>query len=967
MSVTLRTLPAISLAFLVACQASELQRPLDKIDVTDTSVDEDADTSADTGEVETSGLRFWLKTAGDEVACLDERTCELVAADEPAEYASVDGFQVDVHVELRGVDAGTEVELSIDGATAAVGVAAAGPSGLSTIEFTSVTIPEGEGAAVTVSSTDSRGDPLSETKVVSLTIDECDIEVLAEVSEAGCASLAAEGGEVGFDVTVRHAGGVCEGASLSYTFGGNTTDLPHSALDDQGEATFFVSLGLDSEEIEGPVTITARVTHAANAVLDATAAATYQVDNVAPTVTFVQPDPAGPAVVTTADDLDDNATNGIQYAVTGVTDLPPEAADAVELFVDGASVGTTTPGDLGAVAFEVSLTADGTVALALVATDACGNAGETTVSVPVAVSPGAVELIAPADAAVLLAVDDADPATAAVYETTVSVSAPSAPAGAVIAVECAPHSADDGWVTVGSATIDPDNPPVDDVVAVSAAIDTAALGSNVKCRATIDRPNPGVSGAVSWTVAIPAPTLGALTQPTAGACLNSTAWTIAGTATGLDGQPVTVSVADDMGGVAFSESTGAVAAGAYSVGVNVGALSDGAYTISVDASDAAGNLVSATQAPPTVAVTLDATAPVLAFTGPPMTLDPASDAAHADQDDATAGYQTTVTVTMADASVVGGQLCLAVNGVDLSCQDVTAAAGVISWAGVTLQPGANTLSANGSDGCGNAANQLDTTVTLVLDAPGVAITDPAADLLTAAATTDLTATVTHSDGTQGVVGAAVTLLLGGVAQSATATDNGDGTYTFAAVPLVGGANVFTVSADVSGSVGVSGPRTITRKTDTPSITITAPTAGAINRASATCAAGTPPSSPAWCSPMAPPAPCRPRSPTRQARPPRARPSPSPPTGPPRSSRSRARRRPSSCPTRICRPRTAASSTPSPPRSRASRPARSSPSRSSSPPLAARRPRRRSPTWSPAIPLTTPSTSPPSRTPPAPAG
>jgi len=254
--------------------------------------------------------------------------------------------------------------------------------------------------------------------------------------------------------------------------------------------------------------------------------------------------------------------------------------------------------------------------------------------------------------------------------------------------------------------------------------------------------------------------------------------------------------------VALTGTSGPVAAGAYDAAVDVSSLADGNYLVSADATDTFGNLVSATQTAPTVAVVRDTTVPVVLIVSPQGTIDPAT---VADEDAGTPGYQATVELRLTDVHAAGGELCLTAGGVDQGCKTIAVGRDNATWPGVTFPIGATALVAAGSDFCGLAVAPVSATVTLVSAPPTVAITDPAADTLTIDTSATIVATVLAADGVTPLSGATVTLRAGAIDTGLTPTDNGDGTYTFTAVPLIGGANVFTAQATADTGTATSGP------------------------------------------------------------------------------------------------------------------------------------------------------------------
>lgn len=708
---------------LAACQGSEIELPIDRFDAGgDTSADISADVEGDVSPDATteSSLRWWF-TTDDGARCADEATCELLVEDEPDAYADIPGFQIDVEVEMVGVAPGADVQLTLNGEVVAQGVAVAGGGGTTGVRLFNITLPSSGEFSVTVSADDVSGVALDETKVVTTNFDGCELDVTVAVGAEECVVLDEVAGEVGFTVVLEHLGERCDQGSVAFAIGGVTTEIEARPFNAAGTASFFVSFGADAL-VDATVTVVARALHPTEVALGAEVTADYRVDNVAPevAVTF----PTADAAITPADDVDPEV-DGLQIIVTGTSDVDLDDGGALALTLDGGAVGGVGAKAEGVFTFEaITLVDSGEAVFVVEATDGCGNVGADTVEAQVDLEVGPVEvaIVSPVDGETLLAVDDGDAATADVYEATFSVSAPTAEEGDQLIVECGVAGDEPEWFEVGSLTVGAE---LADPADVPVAIDSAALGVDVACRARLEAVEPGVSEAVTLVVALPAPGLDALTAPDDGVCVTADAVDVAGAAIGLDGRPVTAILRDSDGVEVLTAEVAEVADGSYEGPVSLDGVADGELTLSVDATDGFGNVVSATQDAPAVSFRLDTTPPTLAFVAPPETLEPGAVAEHADQDTAD-GYQTTVTVALDDALVLGGEVCLAVNDAPLGCVQIDSLDGVVSWAGVTLEPGENTLALSGTDLCGNAAVEVTRVVTLVLGEPTIALDLPAA-------------------------------------------------------------------------------------------------------------------------------------------------------------------------------------------------------------------------------------------------
>ncbi len=275
-------------------------------------------------------------------------------------------------------------------------------------------------------------------------------------------------------------------------------------------------------------------------------------------------------------------------------------------------------------------------------------------------------------------------------------------------------------------------------------------------------------------------------------------------------------------------ATPAVAAPGGFVDVDFG--SDGTHAVEFHAIDRAGN-PSEPAADVVANVTVDTTPPALGF-GVPATLEPLTDPARADEDPATPGYQTTVTVD-ATGLEAGQSVCLSVGGVAAGC--VEPADGVATFAGVTLQAGDNALEATAADVAGNAATAA-TTVHVALPQPAVTIASPVDGTVTAEATIDVEVHLSDPSTGDPIAAATVSIERDGVSV-ATATATAPGTWIASAVPLAPGDNVLQAVVEAAGMQAASAPVTVTRKTSTPGIALEAPVDGEVlNVASTTCTA-----------------------------------------------------------------------------------------------------------------------------------
>ncbi|MEC9070779.1 MAG: hypothetical protein VX938_00310, partial [Myxococcota bacterium] len=348
----------------------------------------------------------------------------LYPEDEPATYVASPGFQVQIVAKTTGVSVGRDVSLYIDGAKIREEKVFDGEA-----TFQEITMPASTdaGYSVRLEVTTQDGETVESEKTVVVSVDTCDV-VISPASDAGCLitddSDVAPGFQVRFLVT--HTGGKCTDAAVSVELGGVTfPESPNTkALDDNGEAEFFITLSEDLDSV--PITVTADVTHPTSTGLNASLSAEYTLDNSAPTVSFTLPNLELTPELDLITDKDGDATNGIQQDVQlAVTGLSETDIDSVVFSVDQAPVGDPgTPGAGSQVLFsDVTFDQQGSVNLSAVGTDACGNQGSASLDIPVYSTVPALMIVSPADGTTLLAADDIDKLTATTYETQFQVQA----------------------------------------------------------------------------------------------------------------------------------------------------------------------------------------------------------------------------------------------------------------------------------------------------------------------------------------------------------------------------------------------------------------------------------------------------------------------------------------------------------------------------------------------------------------
>ncbi|MBI4749276.1 MAG: hypothetical protein HY774_12355, partial [Acidobacteria bacterium] len=276
-----------------------------------------------------------------------------------------------------------------------------------------------------------------------------------------------------------------------------------------------------------------------------------------------------------------------------------------------------------------------------------------------------------------------------------------------------------------------------------------------------------------------------LAEPAEGLITKTSPITVSGTVTDtsavtmtVNSQPVTLS------GTQFAASA---------------TLTEGSNTITVLATDAFGNVGTATRN-----VTLDTTAPVLTVTSP--------------QDGAvTTESQLTITGTVTDATtttVTVNNVAATRNGNEFS-------------AVVSLVEGQNTFAIRAQDAAGNQT-EITRTVTLQVQQdttpPVITLTEPAEGLITNVSPVTISGTVTDAS--------AVTVTVNN--QPATLS----GTQFSASVTLAEGSNTITVSATDAFGNASSALRTVVLDTTAPVVTITSPEDGATTTESQITVTGT---------------------------------------------------------------------------------------------------------------------------------
>ncbi|MCA9515888.1 MAG: hypothetical protein KC635_13170, partial [Myxococcales bacterium] len=748
--------------------------------------------------------------------------------DEPRSYADAQypGFQTDVVVTTGDIPVGTVVTLSVDDAIVATRTVALFDDAVTEgAVFELVTVAPGV-SRVEVTVVDQTGATIGVGTDIELVTTPCAVTVA--LVGGGCVVADADAEEPGLQAAfaVTRTGGDCAGATVSTAIGERrwTADASFAEGDAQ---TVVLTVDPGDAPVERLAHVTVAAAHPASRALDGAAEVDVTVDTKAPAPSFLAPTTDE---LTLADDGNGDASDGIQRDIVvagGADDVA-----GIVVTVGGEESGEGVPSGSTWTFASHAFTEDGEVALSATATDACGNAASVDATVTVWAHRPVATLSVPGNGT-LYAKDDGDPATAEVFETTATVTVTGAAPGMGVAVKCT--TGDDAMIELAQADLG-DDVAGEAVLTFELALDRAVLGASTVCGAVVTWHNDAVSAAVPLTIALPAPTL-AISGPNDGALLATRAVVVSGAASALDGRRVQVALVDAAGEIAATADSDLVVNGLWTAVVGGPTLADGAYTVVVDAQDAYGNVVSDIGTIAPRHVTIDATAPSVAIVAPAGdTLDPANDAAAADANPTEPGYQTRVTWKVdGEAVAAGTMICLWVDGDAIPCQAPDATTFEATWE-VTLGAGSVTLSALARDPAGNVSQTVVTVVQLLIDAPNVAITAPAAGLITTDTTVDVTVHVADAVTTNGVDGATVGLLVDGEPWGGAAQALGGGDYRFAAVPLTSGATTaFRASATFASDPGYSAERVVVQKSVAPTVAIASPSAGArFNLASEAC-------------------------------------------------------------------------------------------------------------------------------------
>ncbi|MBM4344764.1 MAG: FG-GAP repeat protein [Deltaproteobacteria bacterium] len=555
----------------------------------------------------------------------------------------------------------------------------------------------------------------------------------------------------------------------------------------------------------------------------------------APVVTLVAP---LPGQLTLTDDIDAGAA-GVQVLLKGTaTTLTPADIGAVEVAMEGTATVTATVQADGTFLVPWSFPESKAYAVKVTAKNACGLTGSISAVYTVFANVAGLAITSPAAGGTLYAKDDQNPATALVYEAAVAVAVNGGTADSDISIYCRKNvlGAPLGLQPVGTATY-----KAGPTLSVAVAIDTQIYGNKVACVATDNAPNPATAAEVPFVVGLPAPCL-KVQSPADKVKTNSTTLNLVASASSLQGAAVTLYLKSASGVVFDPIAIGAASDTGVSAAANLQPpgqkLLDGDYTFALDATDSFGNHAAASLcSDATRTLTLDTTGPSVAITLPTKaTLTTLDDP---DTAPATPGYQVDVQVDIVDAVKV----CVQTSAGQKDCKLTTAADKKVFFAGLTLQPGLNTVQVTAEDDVGNQTVAAPWVGTLISTAPIVQFTVPATNSLSTVADAVKFVAQVKNVGGAPVKGATTEVLVDGAAKAIAVAETAPGVYEFIVTGLSGKPSTKVVFAAKAVGAddkdkGFSPEVTVTFKSSKPAIAITAPADKAVlNLASTQCLAG----------------------------------------------------------------------------------------------------------------------------------
>lgn len=803
-------------------------------DKTDASADADvAVDSADT--VAAIEVNFAVQGSEGTLLGLGEDLGSALPKDD--KYPDKVGFQVDVVVTTNALD-GAQMALRVD--NTAFGTPQTVKDGKAT--FSSVEVPcSTNGATLEVTLTPQQGAPVVKYKTFKLDCsDACLVQL--DVGTAACITDDVDPATAGIqhNVLVTSLTSGCSTLTLTGVDAKGTAITQTKALDPGiSKATFLVTLSPDELVPYGSVAklqAVAKDPGLPNRPSVPSAEVSLPVTNEHPVVTLISPD--SKSVLTLLADANSELP-GIQTVIKGiatsVSPTDPGASVAVSIGTEATTTILLANGEFQA---PVSFASTGSYSATVKATNGCGLSSEppTKVTFQVNTDVSQLALVSPQPGATLLAKDDLEPLSTDAYQTTVMVQVTGGTPGSLVSLFCRKAGLGNPFSATahGFAALSADAT----VVAIPASLSILELSTQVTCELRDDAPNPSTSASFDWTVGLPPPTL-VVTSPQADPTLGNTkALPVVLQAIHLGGAQVSYTVTSAAGVVSESQPFATVKGTAATGTVSL--PGDGTFTIHFEAFDTFGNAASASLgSDPTLTVVLDTLPPTLNFVAPTKSLlNPVDDP---DASQASKGYQTLVAVEFDEAV----EVCLTTSGGEKQCVSPLPGEHTAVFQAVTLQAGANTLTAVGKDPAGNLSGPVPMIVTLVTDVPAVTFIQPTGNTSITEDTLILQVSVNKGgSGGAPVTGAVTEVEIDGqVASGIAVVEIKPGLYQFALSGLSAKATTSVrFGAAVPGSedkVGYTQALIVTYKASKPSLSIDSPVAGMVVNAASkdVCIAG----------------------------------------------------------------------------------------------------------------------------------
>jgi chitodextrinase len=304
-----------------------------------------------------------------------------------------------------------------------------------------------------------------------------------------------------------------------------------------------------------------------------------------------------------------------------------------------------------------------------------------------------------------------------------------------------------------------------------------------------------VTGGATFTIDITSPTV-SISAPASGASVGGSAVTVMASASdnvALEG------VQFKLDGVNLGAED---ITSPYSVNWNSTTATNGSHTLTAVATDTAGNTTTTSG----TIVTVDNSPPTISMSAPA-------------NGSTVSGSSVTISASASDNNAVAG-VQFNLDGVNLNAEDTTSPYS-IAWNSTTATNGSHTLRAVARDAAGNLTTSASITVTVDNAAPAVSITTPVVSASVAGSAVTVTASASDNVGVVGVqfkldgvnLGAEDITSPYSVNWNSTTATNGSHTLT-------------AVARDAAGNTTTSSAVTVTVDNAAPTVSITAPTAGA---------------------------------------------------------------------------------------------------------------------------------------------